>query len=520
MKTKRYFQWMFLAAMVVGAGMVASCSDDDDDNETKQTEQNVDDAEGMSELADDQLRDLVCRWCDVQKDELEGTAWQQQTFEPTEGVVADASVPAVRSLAVGTLEAADEYAAGCLATLGIDADHPDGFTFTDAKVGAVAYRHSSDGNTLAVIDVDVKQMPGLQQIRLVKDWPVNAGGDPYYTAGDVVKYKNRLYICVSEHKKNEKAVFVTLNDYADHSIGYFSWRGVGKDTVYNDDMASPETLALWLKNVVCNEETLEFTRDKLESQNYSNDEINQVVPATEPQRLFLLSELADIYHLIIEATKPQEMGGPFASGAYIAQSFTWMTLKDNADDEFEVGFDVNAERNIRHLVVAPAGHLLTKKPRWRMNFGKWDQWQPYIYLVRESGYADMKQALDMTPCESTLSPGHFQWRDIGTFTLKKAVESIPESTKGTFKAGTYHVLMVAMYWQHEIVFSLKVNNRILWNFTKDWGEHPRGGEMFKADMRYWYRRAITSSEMTFTDKGTMNSKLVSVFVNGEGGERR
>ena len=67
MKKKHFFQWIIFAAVTLVAGTLLSCSDDDDDKKNGSETQNVDGVEGMSELAEDQLRDLICQWCDVQK---------------------------------------------------------------------------------------------------------------------------------------------------------------------------------------------------------------------------------------------------------------------------------------------------------------------------------------------------------------------------------------------------------------------------------------------------------------------
>ena len=202
---KKLFDLLLLAALVLGLGMTAtSCKDDDDD--AKKEEKSGDSQTGMSELADDQLRDLICQWCDVQKDELAGTAWKNQTFEPTIGFVDDESTPFYRSLPVGTLEEADHYAVLALGTLGIDGNKPDGFSFSDDKVGTVSYRHSEEPNILAVIDVEIRQLPRLVRLYLTKQAGDNAVRPPYYQCGNVIKYKNRYYICASQSTPPEPLV--------------------------------------------------------------------------------------------------------------------------------------------------------------------------------------------------------------------------------------------------------------------------------------------------------------------------
>ncbi len=55
-----------------------------------------------------------------------------------------------------------------LGTLGIDYEKPAGFTYSNSQVGTVEYSHG-EGNTLGSISVNIRQIPVLQEIRLVKD---------------------------------------------------------------------------------------------------------------------------------------------------------------------------------------------------------------------------------------------------------------------------------------------------------------------------------------------------------------
>lgn len=505
---KRTKNTCLMAAVVCGLVVCAASCTDDGGEDNDLNEQSAESQTGMSVLQDDQLRDLICQWCDVQKDELTGTAWKSQTFEPTVGFITDESAPYYRSIITGTLQEADRYAVQALSTLGIDGNNPNGFSYTDQEVGAVSYYHSTEPNILAVIDVEVKQLPHLVRLYLTGQGDENASGTPYYRSGDVIRYKGRYYVCASDHKYGEKALFVTFNDYNEHTTGTFNWRGVGEDVVYNDDMASPETLLAWFKNVFSSLNKRETLRGFLVDHGLDEEQISQVVPATEDQTFFLFNSLTDEYRQLMNTTT----GG----SALAATALTWQVLKECQGDPLSAGFKENDEKNIQELLVAPAGIMLTKKVRWRINFtSSWDQWVPYIFLIKDSEFNDKKEFLDKEECLTTLSSSHFVWQDIGTFYLNENLQR-PEGTKmsvrQTLSSGTYHVVLLAIYWQHDVHLIQEYPTRMLFDFTRDYALKPNGRykEEYAKSALYWFRRNITSREITFTDKGKAQSKYESI----------
>ena len=511
MKTNTH-KWMLLATLVLGLGIaITSCKDDDEDK--KKTEQGPDTQTGMSELQDDQLRDLICQWCDVQKDELAGNAWKNQTFEPTIGFVDDESTPFYRSLPVGTLEEADLYAVQALGTLGIDGNNPDGFSYSDDKVGTVSYRHSRESNILGVIDVEVRQLPRMMRLYLTRQAGENASGTPYYHCSDVIKYKNRYYVCVSDHKYGEKARFVTFNDQSEHSTGTFGWYGQGDDVVYNDDMASPETILDWFNNIFSSRQSRDFLRMQLLENHLTEEQINQVVPATEDQTYGIFNYLTDEYY------KPTDSRRSGAENH--VTSFTWQVLKECEGDPYTADFDEKDERNIQKFLITPYSLFLTNRVRWRINFtSSWDQWVPYITLIKDSGFKEDKKILDNQACLTTLSPSHFALGDLGTVYMDEDLHKPNEANmalRGELSKGTYHVVMLALYWQHDIFLYQEVYpTRMLFDFTRDYSLKPgtiyqieNKGEYKKAYL-YWPRRCVTSKEITFTDKGKAQSKYESV----------
>ena len=156
---KKTFRYVLMAALTVGLSFaVTSCKDDDNNSGGENMEQ-LESTGGEVSMEDIQLSTLISNFAEVQADELLAqSGWQQKTYEATLGTVLDESRPTVRSIELGTIEAADERAEAMLRELGIDGQSPSGFQFSNASVGTVSYQHGggSDANTLAVINLDVR----------------------------------------------------------------------------------------------------------------------------------------------------------------------------------------------------------------------------------------------------------------------------------------------------------------------------------------------------------------------------
>ena len=194
---RKTWKYLLMTALVMGLGMnVTSCKDDNDDNNNERTPEEIaqDPYEKESEAADALYR-LVSQLsvCDSLPNN-----WKTATFEPKAGKVLDASQPRVRTIAVNN---AAEAVARYNSLTGKDLPAT---TITDTyKVEGVGTLQLNVGGagTIATIDVDVKQMPQLQQLRLVSvaDMGENGHfkGDPYYSFGDVVRDNDGCYwICV------------------------------------------------------------------------------------------------------------------------------------------------------------------------------------------------------------------------------------------------------------------------------------------------------------------------------------
>ncbi|MBR4898025.1 MAG: hypothetical protein IKZ48_04485 [Prevotella sp.] len=502
---KNFLNFWLLAALLCGMSLgVTSCKDDDNnDNNSNNGSEGQETFEGLLTLEDDQLADLISVWTDTSRDNLSGNAWRNSTYEPTVGLALDESDPGIRYVAVGTTEEADRYAASALGTLGIDYKSPAGFKYSNNQVGTVAYSHS-EGNTLGTISVDIRQIPVLREIRLVKVLPDNAQGEPYYKCGDIVKYKDRFYVCVSDHRYGQEARFITLNDQDSHIKGKFTWLGVGKDSVYSDDMAKAEVLGDWLEHVVCNYDMWNKVRNRMISTN-NEQYTNQVIPENEVIRTSLVNHLISDNEYIPEL---QELNRLPADGVsrYQALNFTW-----EEDEEAE------------KATLAPVGFLLADKLRYTM-INNYDKWVPYIFLVRgEERYTRVHDLEYETPSQYK-DPSHFLFKTLNKFRITDDDQLIGTKTflemdgnpsyYNEIKKDYYYVCVIGMHWTHKRFNTDITNYKTLFNFLTDWKRHPMkvAQEPALRHPENWIFRNITSRSLTFTDKGEKNKNYDDVSI--------
>ena len=156
---KKYFYMLLSAVFVMGLGLcVASCSDDDTNN----SENPGDGEKTEAELEQQELGwTLITQLTDERK-APEG--WENMTFEPTIGSAVEGD-PYTRVVATNTMESA----ATRFAEL---ADNPPGFNETTIGfnysiegMGTLSYqRGSENGQYLAQVTVDLKQVPHLKKI--------------------------------------------------------------------------------------------------------------------------------------------------------------------------------------------------------------------------------------------------------------------------------------------------------------------------------------------------------------------
>ena len=196
----------YAALLVFGCSLLAvSCKDDDNENGNGAGTEQLSDAKDSEQAMT--LLGILQAVADI--DTLPDN-WSSATFEPTVGYVLSEAQPYVRSIAV---ENASE-AAAVYANL-TDKDYNASLTsdsWSLEGVGSLTYKLENKSDVIATIDCQLKQVPHLTQLRLVKSDALgeNASssftGEAHYNFGDVVfdTEEKSYWICVRPALQNVK----------------------------------------------------------------------------------------------------------------------------------------------------------------------------------------------------------------------------------------------------------------------------------------------------------------------------
>lgn len=487
---KNPFYWMLTAALLCGLSLtVTSCSDDDDDNNNSQ--ENSTTIVG-GDITDDEivLATILGNWCDFDaaSDLVHGII--DKTFEPTEGEQTDEANAFIRGVVVGTLEGADSYAQSTLGSLGFDINEPEGFEWTNPAIGTISYEHGS-GNELGVIRMQIKQIPHLTTLRLLAHAEVNAGEEPYYSRGDIVKNvaDGCFYLCVSDHSYGQKSVWISFDSESavikDQNTNTSTWVGIASDLYYNKPQASYSSLATWLAKFVIDDNGYLEVVNKLSSVSASDVEVNQVVPSTQQLRKNLISGLT--------------------YNARTALFEAWETVGSDRDPRVTTTYDytVFSEKKNQSQVriYQPTSLLFGYAMRWALKTA--DHWQPYVLLVKENDFNEFRSTISGIASQTTLSKSNFTWQEL----TDKPVLAGKE-----FSNAAYHLCVAALHWTHE-TFTLNGNSMTyygLLDFTK---------EKTGLAANDWMRSNITSHEVTFKDAGRKNKNFRSVAIARNPGDK-
>ena len=355
-------------------------------------------------------------------------------------------------------------------------------------------------------DVDHLDMNSLKDIE-PKVTSADGTNRGYYRTGDIIKFQNRYYVCVSDHDTGETARFITLNDQASHTTKTFSWKHdfsmTTNDVVYNDDMASAETATLWLANIVFKQAMCDQVRNAMRDRNLSQY-IYQLVPETEEARGEFLDMTAEGNQYVTNINEPTTLIG-FAG--YHFTNFNWGTLYDNPKREYYELWQ-----------AVPYNYLLVDKMRYSTHLtSSTDHWVPYLMLMEEEDLNSVRAYLQAHNDDEQQSvSGYFEWKDMGAYETEYDWKD--SYGKETHYKKTYHIVKLAHYWYHIVVTPTGLGDLgFVVDYTKDWLNHPNAEmkQAFELVPGSWIHRCVTSRELTFIDDGKQQTRYQSVSVSSE-----
>ena len=193
---KKIMNFALMALLVGGLSFaVTSCKDDDNENNGGGGNTPEEQAEEQENASLDVLAHLVNPF-DLTDD------FANKTYEPSIGQPLDGNntirVVATGDLGTAALRFADMTGAS------VD-ESTETYTYQNNDLGTLIYKKSTDGKSLAKVDVNIKQVPHLQQIVFMTSEQMgdNASfkGTAYYSFGDVILRYNQdnnpeYWVCV------------------------------------------------------------------------------------------------------------------------------------------------------------------------------------------------------------------------------------------------------------------------------------------------------------------------------------
>ena len=196
---KNVFNWMLMAAVVLGLGVsVSSCKDDD--NELTPEEKEQQEAEKASTFWD-----VVGQL--VSGDDVTAE-YQGKTFEPTIGIP-DETNPTTRIVNTNDMKTAAQRFANLVGVTSID-ENTDSYTWENPEIGTMTYTKGGTAAEWATVDVDIKAVPQLQKIIYRGGGEGDNGkfsGRAYYRFGDVVS--REVSITYDEKNNNDRRGTIT-----------------------------------------------------------------------------------------------------------------------------------------------------------------------------------------------------------------------------------------------------------------------------------------------------------------------
>jgi len=460
MYMKKYFRFALMAAMVCGLSLaVTSCKDDD-----KSDNGNGSGEEQAAELEDAEMfwsvaANLVSPF-DVTAD------YENKTFEPTIGDPMDGQ----QTVRVVTVPDAEAAAASFSAI--VDADVKEGtssYTYQNDAVGTLNYTKSTDGKSLATVDVSIKQIPHLQRIvyRTGEQQGTNAAtGVAYYTPGDVISRRRddgvlEYWVCIQAPflpQGNEECIWATLSQLPQKNI--FTYQGsngktyklptgIGNNKEYMKNL-SELVFAVshpkqWYDNLNDGTATKGFNYLKRENAKYFNEYfwtlMNQGWAKYEVGNKLFGKEIGSVATYITDADYGLRL---------VYNGYSWHTSLSNSPTLWEstLTAGTGSEVNGRHLtwkgisknVIKPGMDLdcvgqLKNGTQWiNRNFFEQTQLDEIPHYIFR--YATSKELLGQKPnLYTTIASDKQHIEDVFVFNVEYHVKIAPQSTPKEFSEG-------------------------------------------------------------------------------------
>ena len=260
---KKMFRFALMAAMVCGLSFAAtSCKDDDNDDANDNGSGNGEPT--AEELAVEHAETFWSVAANLVSPFDVTTEYEDKTFEPTIGSPLDGS-STIRVVNCGSMASA---ASRFTSITGVEIDeNTTSYTYQNDAVGTLVYTKTDNATSLATIDVNIKQIPHLQQIVFKTSEQMGANGKfngtAYYSFGDVIALDNddlsaEYWVCVRPAlgpAGKDDTHWVTVDELPKKNV--WNYHGKKKDIEFNlptqlgEDFGQMQNLAELLY-AVCN----------------------------------------------------------------------------------------------------------------------------------------------------------------------------------------------------------------------------------------------------------------------------
>lgn len=191
---------LMLSLIAIALCCWTACSDNNDDISTSsEKSEKTDEALTAEEIAEMTFDEFICSVCETEIDE---ETHRVKSWQLNYGKALDSSQPTVRYCKAESQEAARSIFLGMAAIEShVDSSSVVGILKVDVgSHGTLTYTPGTVGGELAHIDVNIKELPELTKIVLLKSeaWPENV--DPYLGIynGDVFKNGDAYYVCIKD----------------------------------------------------------------------------------------------------------------------------------------------------------------------------------------------------------------------------------------------------------------------------------------------------------------------------------